>query len=329
MLALVLGLIVLGGGALLIDAVAQRRPGEDAALVAERLAPFQPGVSVVMGNSVARSAVEIDDLRAYTWPEFANLILPGSGPTTWYTLFAHRLAAGEVAPRLLVLVTSVPWLAHTRPALDRTMALELSGWDDPLLAELIETDPDGLAWERRLAARQRARDALVNLLAEPLGGAVARYVRLEVPPGADPLDTAVNRTFGQVGGASAPGPLFGPQRLPDADERETRGGLDPSFSAVLRAAEAAGTRVIVVLLPSPVARAGDLSSEELRRALSPGAQLLDMTTVPFEAADFADIQHFSPSMHAALSHTIAVYVSQLWMSPSERVIRVRERPAIR
>lgn len=318
---------VLLGGALAVDATGRMLPGDDAARVERALGAGGPGAPVMMGNSVAMSAVTAEEMRAQTGQaDLVDLLLHGSGPVSWYTTYVHRARRPEGAPRAVVLVSSTSWLVHTRPASDRDLALELASWDDPLLAGFLETDAEDLGWDRRLAARLRVRDALVNLLAEPLARAALSRVEMRVPVGMDPVETALSKTFGRAGGGTARQVFL---QAPGTDRRvEQRSAAepDPAFLALIEAIRADGGRAILVLLPNRESSRVELSAEQLAESLPRGVQILDMTRTPFRWEDYADNQHFAPWMLEALSRTIAVATSVLWISPSERTLAITEHP---
>lgn len=327
LLALVLGLGALALGAVAIDEAGRRVPGDNAEAVLQPMRGMVPGAPVLMGNSVAKSALDIEHLRNEVGQRnFVDLTLHGSGPTTWYVLFSHHLATRPEQPKVVVLIATLGWLTHTVPAADRDYALEIAQHNDPVLAELLGTDTSGLGWERRIAARLRVRDALVNLLARPMALAALGPQPVQAEEGPKPLERAIQMTLGRDEGANLMrGASLGD---PTAGHRGTRvtQEIEPAFYQLLKAVEASQTRLILVLLPQREVGPVEIDAPTVLNALPRNAQLLDMTQIPFEYSDYRDNQHFSPAMHNALSQTIAYDVSLMWVRRSARVMVITDRP---
>ena len=185
--------------------------------------------------------------------------------------------------------------------------------------------PQRLGWERRIAARLRVRDALIQVLAKPMARRVAGPQRAIPGDARDELDRAVETTLGQNAFTSLMhgGPLVAAHH----EQRETAPELEPAVSTLLAATEAAGTRVVLVVLPQRQGGPEVVNASQVEAALGPNAQLVDMISAPFEWADFVrDNQHFSPKIYDALSRAIAFDVSVLLMRRSARTLEITERP---
>lgn len=323
-LALLLGLGVLVGGALAVDEAGRRVPGKDAEELLVPMRQMSPGDVVVVGNSVADSALHVADLSAELGQRpVIDQMAHGTGPTTWYVLYTQHLLAMERPPALMVLLTNVGALARAVPLPDREYALELARRDDPALAELMGISTRRLAWERRLAARVRVRAALVNLLGFPMATALTEPTPLD-RPGAGPVDQAIQETLGSNEG-NRPTRV---ESLVDPTTRETRAQtydeLEPAFLRLLDAATGAGTRVILVLLPTRRQGPGLLTADIVTASVPRDVQVVDMTTAPFEWSIFYDQQHFSREAKARLSQMIAYDVSLMWMGRSRRTLMITD-----
>lgn len=323
MLALVLFVGLLVGGAAVVDIAGRHVEGDDVKAAMAPLKTMEPGSPVLVGNSVAKSSINVEDLqRELNLPNMVDATLHGSGPTTWFVLYTHLLAADGNAPRVMVLVTSMGWVTRSRPVADRDFALEIARSNDPALAELLGLDTEALAWERRFAARLRVRDALVKLLAEPLAmSAVGPDAPRE---GLGPIDRAVQFTLGRTAGGNF---MRNASVGTDAAARhvEVSAEVEPALVALLNATEANHTRVVMVLLPQRES-AADLTVDDVGRVLPRNVQVVDFTTVPFQQADYRDNQHFAPEMHDALSRAIAANVSVAMLQRNQRYFPVTERP---
>ena len=120
LLALALGLGTLAVAVFAVDRAGASLSPHNTAEIQAPLSALQPDGAVLMGNSVSKSAVKIEDLRAELGePSMVELTLYGSAPTTWYVLFQHYMAEMGRAPRLLVLVSSPAGLTRTIPVEDR------------------------------------------------------------------------------------------------------------------------------------------------------------------------------------------------------------------
>lgn len=322
--ALVLGLGTVALGLLAIDEAGRRLPGDSMTSIAAPLKVMAEGAPVLFGNSVAKSAIDVDHIRnEVRQPTMVDLTLHGAGPTSWFVLFTHHLAVREKPPRVLVLVTSLGWLTRTVPIADRDFSLEISTHDDPALAALLGTTTQTLSWERRFAARLRVRDGLIQLLARPMA---ARMVSRDLPPMADgpsPIDRAIQMTLGRNLGANI---ARDGQREVIAGGTQMYPEVEPALAPFLNATNDAGTRVILVVLPQRSEMQVGLAMPDLIASLPRNVQVVDMTQVPFMAADYVDNQHFSQTMHDPLSRAIAYNVGLAWLRKSARLITVTERP---
>lgn len=326
LLAFVLAFCVLFLSAVGVERLGVRLGGVAENTLGARLNELQPGGVVLFGNSVAVSALRPQDLREeLREPALVDLGLFGSATATWYVLFQHHLAERGRAPRLLVLVTSTAGLTAALPVPDAEIALDLSTRDDPALAGALGLSRARLAWERRFVLRLRARDGLTRLLGAPLAAAVAER---EGGPRGDldvKVQQAVAATLDEARAAEGqqPGPLGAAAGAVEVLSPELAGG----FVELLAATEAAGTRVVLVVLPQLQGGPTEVPLGLVMAALGDNVQVLDMTTMPLDASDYyGDHRHFSPMIRDSLSRLIAYDVSLLLLRRSARSVQVTARP---
>lgn len=308
-LALVVAVAVLVGGAFAVDRAGERLLGSHARATQAGTQAITPGGRVLLGNSVAQSAITVENLEAALDSKVVDLTDPGGGPTTWYVQVTHYLARAERVPKEVIIAAPPGWFARSTPIQDASIALELSQWDDPVLAELLHITVAELAIQRRVTSRTRVRDAWIQLLGRPWGQRLARSAHRSEDPLSDPLDSAVERTLHQTGAANT---RRGAAQGPGAALVDSRmyAEADPGLVALAGAAERAGILLILAVLPERRDGKVLFASSIIISGLPASVKFADLSGVQLPAAAYTDSVHFSPDALTTLSPAFARAIAE-------------------
>lgn len=303
-LSLALAAAVLVAGAVGVDQAAGHVLGSHARATRAGTDTITPGGRVLLGNSVAQSAITTASLESVLGGTVVDLTDRGSGPTTWYVQLAHHLARAQQPPKEVIIAAPPGWFAKLAPIQDAAIALELSTWDDPVLAGLLGVSEDALAVQRHVAGRTRVRDAWIQLLGRPWGRRLARSAPASEDPLTDALDGAVERTLRQTGSANTRrGATAGPSAELEFSQMYLE--ADPGLIALAGVAERAGIRLILVVLPERRDGKVLFASSIIIGALPQSTRFVDLSGLLLRSVDYVDSVHFSMEARAFLSPAVA------------------------
>lgn len=287
-------MVVCLAGVAALFAVPPRTDGELPARISEQLAAAAPVDVVVLGNSVAASAIDgavVRDRMATRSLNAAVLAHNGTFAGHWFLeLRDHVFGAGH-RPRVVVFHANPSmFLIHMDvDAMSRQMYFELAGAHDPLVFERVYgSDPVAATRARVLDARVQVRDALLDTVVHR---AVAT---VHGGSGAERVRAAASRLLGY--GARGGG-LF--SVTPPTPPGRPQGQISPALFVreLAELASANGARAVFVLAPQSSAAAcasGPLSPLHGEVA-SIGAELIDLSCMPLPANCFVDSFHVAPA----------------------------------
>lgn len=263
--------------------------------VADRVPARSPAV-VVLGNSVARMALDPAQLDALVVGDVVQVTLDGTAPVGWAALYSRLVAERGLRPTWVLVPSTVAGLdaaqAETSAARVATSALLRS--DD---ADLLAAAGAPSGWWRRVERRR-------GQVQEALAGLVARAVhpRLALPSLA--LGRAQEAVYGAEGAIDpdaaggvlpvdpfAPPPAAGRSALPELAAR----------------VGASGAQLVVVQVPVRGGEGIDADRRtRIRRGLLPyGARWLDLSGVALPEDAYADDTHLAASGRAVLTRAVA------------------------
>lgn len=276
--------------------------------------------AVVLGDSVAISAFDPVLLGASLPPTagpIVDLMMHGSRSLDWYVILKNRVFGAGYRPSLVILSTNVTCFDDT-PVADYERVWAQATDDEPVLArEVFGIDPDEVWLHRRLAARVRLRDELLETVPWALAALPHRRPGDEGRAGADRLRVkgSVERVLKQRGRANAPkaaGFQLGTEGLL-ANSNLGTGALGPLLDDIVGLAASHGAQVVVLLTPFPggTPPAGVDPVRVVSGLVDLGVDVLDLGGLPVPPEGFVDAVHFNTELRPYFSQTASKDLARL------------------
>lgn len=260
---------------------------------------------VVLGSSIAETNVEGKLLAGLLAQPPVSLITLSQGmsePSMWYAIARYRLYANDAAPRLIVLVTTVPPLLDIRPIPDRMPKLEqhFSEPDEVLSRKVWQSGRS--VWETRSAAnRSRPRDALRDLvrygLVRLVFGETAERTATETAEAAGAI------VFGEIVGK---GDAIAARFLPvvERDDASTQpaktASVTPADSFIPDLAKLAadhGARLVIAIPPMAARREGRSLPAPVERDLIALVNKLHVGWIDLRGMNMDDAKFYADGGH--------------------------------
>lgn len=300
-------------------------PSEQVQAMDASLVGVAPDV-VVVGSSWAEMNVDRAELARGLDLDAAGVLTlsqRSSYPPIWYAMMKYRLAASEVRPRAIVVLTSLPVLTVTRVD-ERALPRLEQHYPSPDAALLHKTyGSTGATWIARLLARRgELRDLAVGAVR---GAAVGLLIHDPAGRSAAELqDAAGAAVFGKIQGH---GDAIATRLLPVV-EHESAGGTTAASSVervedtylpdLVALASSLGAHLVVVIPPvadfqrSQSGVAPSLEQAFVDYANTNGIGWLDLRSLPMGASDFAaDGGHMRPPGAKTFTRELAVRLAGL------------------
>lgn len=319
LLAALAPLLVLGALALWIQHAADAAVPDDVAALERVLRDAGEVHAVVLGDSIAISAFDPAVLGESLPPSAApvvDLMVHGGRAPDWYAILKNRVFGAGHRPSLVILSSNVGFFDDA-PVADPDRVWAQATDDEPVLArDVFGIDPDDVWLHRRLAARVRLRDQLLDtipwaLAALPLGD------RGDPRVGSDHFRVkgSIDRVLQQRGRSNAPqagGFQLGTEGL-DLPAQLGTGAMGPLLDDIVGLATGHGAQVVVLLTPFPGgAPPADLDPTRIVSGLvDVGADVLDLGGLPVPQSAFVDAVHFDPVLRPYLSQTAGKELARL------------------
>jgi len=261
---------------------------------------------VVMGNSVARSAIDPFELASALGlaPDaVATVTAPGLQAAHWLAIARHQLWGRGVVPEHLVVYAPSHMLARTQlgSALDRSLLLGLLRSPDPALM-VGATGSAGSVWDLWDRDRQRARDAVVRALT--YGPAELWYGQGRHEPVVEPAMADLFEGRGPVAEPDAALELgaerTGTDRM-DVDNGGNPGWLDELASE----GRVAGTQVWIVSAAGRGERCPTVPPAQADAIAAAGGRLVDLGALPLPNAAWKTTHHLEAPGRSRVTAAVA------------------------
>jgi hypothetical protein len=289
----------------------------------------QPPVVVLLGNSVAKEAIDKPYLSAglsLERDQARSIMIGGSSAGHWYATLRTRIFEKGYRPEVVIIYSPFSqWRTDSGAPVGADLAtlVSLAETDDPVLQEKIFSD-DVLAWKMAQLAqrRTRIRNRIINSWNHGLVGYVLGSEKqgTVVARGRQVVEDA-QREMGQKrreGGGGAllivenadtkPAPVLGRAGSQMVGQQiDIQSTILPELISLCRSY---GARVVLV---SPPIRPSDqipdhfaVYDQLMTEAVKAGADVLDMRRVILPNESFATMHHLIPAMRKQMTERLTM-----------------------